>query len=240
MDGLSRVPPQPGLAGSVPTDRVGAQVANGVADDMSPRVDTAELRRASYTPVKDVLDRSMAIVGLVVFLPLLALLCLAIKVTSRGPVFFQQERVGRGGRLFNILKLRSMVVDAESASGPVWARERDPRCTPIGRMLRLSHLDEIPQLINVIRGDMSIVGPRPERPVFVEQFRQQIANYEGRLAVKPGITGLAQVYHTYDATLRDVRKKLAYDLLYVKKMCMMTDLVIIFLTIRCLTGRGAR
>ena len=207
---------------------------------MTSRVDTAELRRASYTPVKDVIDRLSAVVGLIVLLPLLAILCLAVKLTSRGPVFFQQERVGRNGRLFHILKLRSMVVDAESKSGPVWAQERDPRCTPIGRFLRLSHLDEIPQLINVIRGDMSIVGPRPERPVFVEQFRQQIENYEDRLKVKPGITGLAQVYHTYDATLRDVRKKLAYDLLYVRRMCMMTDLVIIFLTVRCLTGRGAR
>ncbi|MEZ6194483.1 MAG: sugar transferase [Planctomycetota bacterium] len=206
---------------------------------MTPRVES-KVGRRGYALLKNLADRVLAVIGLVILLPLLAILCVLIKLTSRGPVFFTQERVGQYGQHFKILKLRTMVVDAEQSTGPIWARENDPRCTPLGRLLRLSHLDEIPQLINVVVGHMSIVGPRPERPVFVEQFRRQIANYEDRLTVKPGITGLAQVYHTYDATLRDVRKKLAYDLLYVRKMCMMTDLVIIFLTVRCLTGRGAR
>ena len=196
--------------------------------------------RQRFMVVKDVTDRVLAAMGLVVLLPLLAVLCVAIRLTSRGPVFFRQERVGQYGRRFHILKLRTMVLDAESATGPVWAQDNDPRVTAFGRFLRMTHFDEIPQLINVLMGHMSLVGPRPERPVFVEQFKQQIPDYEQRLTVKPGITGLAQVYHTYDSTLRDVRKKLAYDLLYIKKMCMMTDLIIIFLTVRCLTGRGAK
>lgn len=189
---------------------------------------------------KEVSDRVLALLALIVLLPVLAILALLVKLTSRGPVFFRQQRVGQFGRPFHILKLRTMVLDAESKTGPIWAVDNDPRVTRIGRFLRLSHLDEIPQLINVLIGHMSLVGPRPERPVFVAQFRRQIPNYEDRLLVKPGITGLAQVYHSYDATLRDVRKKLAYDLLYIKRMCMMTDVIILFLTVRCLTGRGAK
>jgi lipopolysaccharide/colanic/teichoic acid biosynthesis glycosyltransferase len=145
-----------------------------------------------------------------------------------------------GGKSFYIIKLRSMTQDAESKTGPIWAQDNDPRVTVIGRFLRKTHLDELPQLVNVIIGNMSIVGPRPERPVFVDQFKDQIPEYAKRLEVKPGITGLAQVYHTYDATVKDVRKKLAFDLLYIRKMCVMTDISILFLTIRCLTGRGAR
>lgn len=196
--------------------------------------------RKSFMIFKEVMDRILALVGLILLLPLLAIFCLLIRLTSKGPVFFRQERVGKDGRSFHILKLRTMVADAERATGPIWARDNDPRITPLGRFLRLSHLDEIPQLINVLAGNMSLVGPRPERPIFVQQFMQQIPNYADRLRVKPGITGLAQVYHSYDSTVRDVRKKLAYDLLYIKKMCMMTDFVIIFLTVRCLTGRGAK
>lgn len=189
---------------------------------------------------KGLFDRVLALLGLIVLLPLFAILCIAIRLTSSGPVFFRQERVGQDGKHFHILKLRTMVVDAEQSTGPVWAQDNDPRITRIGRFLRMSHFDEIPQLINVISGNMSLVGPRPERPVFVEQFKRQIPNYAMRLTVKPGITGLAQVYHTYDSNLRDVRKKLAYDILYIKRMCLMTDLTIIFLTARCLTGRGAK
>jgi lipopolysaccharide/colanic/teichoic acid biosynthesis glycosyltransferase len=197
-------------------------------------------RRTQFIVIKDVLDRLLAALGLVLLLPVLALICAIVKLSSRGPAFHRQERVGKNGRIFSILKVRTMVENAEGATGPIWARDNDPRITPIGRILRKTHLDEIPQLINVLRGDMSLVGPRPERPMFVEQFKRTIPGYELRLLVKPGITGLAQVYHTYDTTVRDVRKKLAYDLLYIKKMCMMTDVVIIFLTVRCLTGRGAK
>ncbi len=197
-------------------------------------------RQHRFMLFKEVSDRVLALLALIVLLPVLAILALLVKLTSRGPVFFRQQRVGQFGRPFHILKLRTMVLDAESKTGPIWAVDNDPRVTRIGRFLRLSHLDEIPQLINVLIGHMSLVGPRPERPVFVAQFRRQIPNYEDRLLVKPGITGLAQVYHSYDATLRDVRKKLAYDLLYIKRMCMMTDVIILFLTVRCLTGRGAK
>ena len=196
--------------------------------------------RKRFALLKEILDRIMAAVGLVVFAPLLAVLAVLIKLTSPGPVFFLQRRVGKDGRLFNIIKLRTMVTDAEQATGPIWAQENDPRITPIGRFLRATHLDEVPQLLNVLKGEMSLVGPRPERPVFVEQFRYQIPHYEKRLSVKPGITGLAQVCHTYDETLRDVRKKLAYDLMYIRKMCLMVDLAIMLLTLRRVTGRGAR
>ncbi len=196
--------------------------------------------RRRFVLLKDVLDRALAIVGLVLLLPILAGFALAIKLSSPGPVFFVQKRVGKDGKIFGIIKLRTMVMDAEQATGPVWAQENDPRITPVGRFLRASHFDEVPQLLNVIKGEMSIVGPRPERPVFVDQFRHQIVNYDARHLVKPGITGLAQVYHHYDETVRDVKRKLGYDLLYVKKMCLMVDIAILFLTFRCLTGRGAR
>lgn len=196
--------------------------------------------RARFDLMKGVLDRTLAAIGLVMLLPVLALLALAIKCTSRGPVFFVQERVGKGGKLFGIIKLRTMVVNAEQDTGPIWARHNDPRVTSLGRFLRATHLDEAPQLINVIGGDMSLVGPRPERPFFVEQFSDKLPDYQRRLDVKPGITGLAQVSGHYDETDRDVERKLRYDLLYIKRMCLMTDVAILFLTVRCLTGRGAR
>jgi lipopolysaccharide/colanic/teichoic acid biosynthesis glycosyltransferase len=196
--------------------------------------------RKRFILVKEVLDRVCALVGLVLFLPALAICGILIKATSAGPVFFVQRRVGRNGKVFGIIKLRTMVSDAEQSTGPIWAQENDPRVTRIGRLLRATHFDEVPQLVNVLRGEMAIVGPRPERPVFVEQFRRRIPNYEARHLVKPGITGLAQVYHHYDETIRDVKRKLGYDLLYVKKMCLMIDVAIVFLTIRRLTGKGAR
>jgi lipopolysaccharide/colanic/teichoic acid biosynthesis glycosyltransferase len=195
--------------------------------------------RRRFILVKEVCDRLLALVGLIILLPLLAICGIVIKITSPGPVFYIQERVGKGGRPFGIIKLRTMVWNAEKGSGPVWASANDPRITRFGRFLRNSHFDEVPQLVNILRGEMALVGPRPERPVFVDQFKSQIPNYADRLLVKPGITGLAQVYHHYDETLRDVRRKLAYDLLYVKKMCLMVDIAIIFLTFRRLTGKGA-
>lgn len=196
--------------------------------------------RHRFPLMKEVFDRILALVGLVVLAPVLGLLALAIRLSSPGPAFYVQQRVGKGGRTFGIIKLRTMITNAERATGPIWARDNDPRITRIGRFLRYSHLDEVPQLWNVLRGEMSLVGPRPERPIFVEQFRSQIPHYEERLRVKPGITGLAQVSHHYDATLRDVKKKLAYDLLYIRKMCLMVDVAILLLTFRRLTGKGAR
>ena len=182
--------------------------------------------RKRFALVKELADRLLAIVGLLVFLPLFAVLALVIKLTSKGPVFFRQPRVGQDGKIFDIIKLRTMYSDAEQSTGPIWAKPNDPRITPVGKFLRMTHLDEVPQLLNVIKGEMSIVGPRPERPIFVDRFRNQIPYYSERLRVKPGITGLAQVCHKYDETLRDVKRKLAYDLLYIQRMCLMVDLAI--------------
>jgi lipopolysaccharide/colanic/teichoic acid biosynthesis glycosyltransferase len=196
--------------------------------------------RKRFALVKELADRLLAVAGLLVFLPFISVLALLIKLTSKGPVFFKQPRVGRNGRIFEIIKLRTMHSDAEQSTGPIWAKPNDPRITPVGKFLRMTHLDEVPQLLNVIKGEMSLVGPRPERPVFVDRFRNQIPYYSERLRVKPGITGLAQVCHKYDETLRDVKRKLAYDLLYIQRMCLMVDLAILFMTVRRLTGKGAR
>jgi lipopolysaccharide/colanic/teichoic acid biosynthesis glycosyltransferase len=165
----------------------------------------------------------------------------AIKLTSNGPVVYSQERVGRFGDRFKIYKFRTMRVDAE-AEGPLWAAgSEDPRLTRVGGFLRRTHLDELPQLLNVFRGDMSLVGPRPERPHFVATLHGAIPSYDERLLVKPGMTGLAQVHYHYDASLADVRKKLRYDLLYVKRMCLMLDMQILAWTFLVVgTGRGLR
>ena len=196
--------------------------------------------RKTYAVLKRILDVCFSVAGFIILSPLLLLLALAVKITSKGPIIYSQTRVGKDGELFEIYKLRTMKVDAEKDSGPVWARSNDNRLTPIGKFLRKSHMDELPQFINVLNGEMSIIGPRPERPVFVDQFKKEITGYQGRLEVKPGITGLAQVWHRYDATIEDVKKKLKYDLLYIKKMCLMSDFRIILRTFRVVvTGEGA-
>jgi len=205
-----------------------------------PSLTSLALKKAGWLELKYSLDTLFAIAMFIVCLPVLAICILLVKLTSKGPVFFKQRRVGQDGRFFHILKLRTMRVDAEADTGPVWARENDPRVTRFGRFLRKTHLDELPQLINVIRGDMSLVGPRPERPVFVNHFRSRFRQYDKRISVRPGITGLAQVCYKYDETHDDVRKKLAYDLLYLRKMCMLLDMSIIFLTLGRLTGKGAK
>ena len=185
-------------------------------------------------------DFTFALFIFIVTLPILATCALLVKLSSKGPVFFKQTRVGQDGKLFEIIKLRTMKVNAEAETGPVWARDNDPRVTLVGRFLRKSHLDELPQVINVLRGEMSLVGPRPERPIFVSEFNTSIPQYYRRLSVKPGITGLAQVRYKYDETMEDVRKKLAYDLLYIRKMCWYLDLTIIFLTIGKVLDKGAK
>ncbi len=173
--------------------------------------------------------------------PLLAILILLIRATSRGPALFTQERVGKDGRIFHMYKLRTMVADAEKETGAVWAKENDPRITPVGRWLRKTHLDEIPQLMNVLQGEMNLIGPRPERPELVAQLSQEIVDYPKRLAVAPGITGLAQVWSKYDETMEDVRRKVKYDLLYIRQMCLTADLSILFRTVYVVaTGQGAR
>ena len=185
---------------------------------------------------KRVLDVFISAVLLVLLSPLLILIVLLIKVSSKGPIFYKQVRVGRNSRQFNMYKFRSMVKDAEEY-GPEWAGENDPRITGIGRLIRMVYLDEIPQLINVLKNEMSIVGPRPERPFFVEKLSMEIPYYYKRLSVKPGITGWAQIKHKYDSSLDDVKEKLKFDFYYIENMSLKLDfkimvntfLVIIFM-----------
>ncbi len=197
--------------------------------------------RRVYITLKRAFDITSSIVGLIILSPLLLCAAIFIKLVSRGPILYKQVRVGKDGELFEIFKFRTMRVDAEKETGPVWAGANDRRLILGGRFIRKAHLDELPQLINILKGDMSLIGPRPERPFFVEKFKAEISDYEKRLAVKPGLTGLAQVWHRYDETLSDVRKKIKYDLLYIKKLCLWTDFLILLRTIRVVfTGEGAR
>ena len=173
--------------------------------------------------------------------PLILFLIAFIKLDSKGPVFFKQERVGLNGQTFFAYKLRSMRVDAESLSGPVWATENDPRITRVGRVLRKLRLDELPQLWNVMRGDMTFVGPRPERPHFVEMLEQHIPYYALRHSVRPGITGWAQVCASYGSDIAESRVKLEFDLFYLKNQSPLFDALIMLKTVKiALFGRGAR
>jgi len=197
--------------------------------------------RKIYRQLRPLIDYGMSGIGLLITLPILILIGVIIRISSSGPVFYTQIRVGKNGRLFNIIKFRTMCVGAEAQTGPVWTRDNDPRITVIGRFLRKAHLDELPQLINVLKGDMSIIGPRPERPYFVNKFKDEVYGYTSRMSVKPGITGLAQCYYKYDETIDDVRRKLRYDILYIKKMCLMLDIKILWRTVNVsLLGGRAR
>ncbi len=165
-------------------------------------------------------------------LPILVVTAVAILVTDPGPVFYRQQRIGRHAKPFNIIKFRSMRVDAEALSGPQWAGQNDPRITKIGAIIRATRIDEIPQVLNVLKGDMSFVGPRPERGVFVDALTEEIPYYSERHQVKPGITGWAQINYPYGASVEDARKKLQYDLYYVKNYSIFLDLLIIIQTVR--------
>jgi sugar transferase (PEP-CTERM system associated) len=178
---------------------------------------------------------------LLLVLPFIPLVVLLIKLDSRGPIIYRQKRVGRGGKVFYCHKFRTMRPDAEADTGATWAVDSDPRITRVGKFLRLSRLDEIPQLWNVLRGDMAFVGPRPERPEFVEWLGREIPYYHVRHAVPPGITGWAQVRYKYGNTLEDAREKLQFDLYYIKNMSLGLDVMIMFRTIKIVTlGRGAQ
>lgn len=182
--------------------------------------------------IKRTLDITFSAAGLLLSAPLMLLAALWIKIDSPGTVLFRQERVGKHGKVFTLYKFRSMHIDAEQLTGPIWASENDPRVTRVGRILRKIRLDETPQMFNVLLGNMSFIGPRPERPVFVNQLKEQIPYYALRFSVKPGITGWAQVKYQYGSSVEDAIEKLQYDLYYVKNFSVFLDLLILLNTIR--------
>jgi sugar transferase (PEP-CTERM system associated) len=193
------------------------------------------------TAVKRVFDIFCATLLIMLSSPLMVAAAIAIKLESKGPALYRQERTGQNGRSFSIAKFRSMRTDAEKDGKPQWAKANDNRITRVGQFIRRVRIDELPQLFNVLRGDMSLVGPRPERPFFVDQLTQEIPFYALRHSVKPGVTGWAQVRYPYGATVEDSQEKLQYDLYYVKNHTLFLDLVVLMETVGVvLTGKGAR
>lgn len=191
--------------------------------------------------LKNVLDFVLALFGLVVFLPFGLIIALLIRSESPGPVFYTQERVGQNGKTFRIIKFRSMVADAEKGKTPQWASQNDPRITRVGRFLRNTRLDEVPQLINILKGEISFVGPRPERPFFVSELEKTIPFYSQRHVTKPGLSGWAQIRYRYGSTVDDAIKKLEYDLYYIKNLSIFLDLMILLETVQVvLFRRGSR
>jgi lipopolysaccharide/colanic/teichoic acid biosynthesis glycosyltransferase len=233
----------PGVRNSGPAARAGMEHASARADS-APR---------SKRSVKELLQYGvnavLATLALVLVLPVMLMVAILVKLTSRGPVLYTQTRVGLdrrrargfgdnhrraldiGGKPFTIYKFRTMYLDAEAGSGAVWATRNDPRITPVGRFLRQYRLDELPQLINVIKGEMNVVGPRPERPAIFAELRQNISEYALRQRAKPGITGLAQINQHYDVCLDDVRRKVEYDLEYIQRQSLVEDVKIMLKTI---------
>jgi lipopolysaccharide/colanic/teichoic acid biosynthesis glycosyltransferase len=200
---------------------------------------TPPLRPASVAPVaaegvaekvKVVADYALAAALIVVTMPLLAACLALVRISSRGPAIYTQTRMGRGGRIFTLYKIRTMRHDCERQTGPRWSPPNDPRITPVGRVLRKLHLDELPQLWNVVRGEMSLIGPRPERPEIVARLREAVPGYDRRHAVKPGITGYAQVHLPPDTCLRSVKNKLVYDLFYIRHRSARMELYILLAT----------
>jgi lipopolysaccharide/colanic/teichoic acid biosynthesis glycosyltransferase len=180
--------------------------------------------------VRAVADFTFAAALSVVALPFLFVCIVLVRLTSRGPAIYTQTRVGKGGRIFTLYKIRTMYHDCERQSGPTWCKPGDPRITPVGRILRKLHLDELPQLWNVLKGDMALIGPRPERPEIVAKLRQSVPGYDRRHAVKPGITGFAQIHLPPDSCLRSVKNKLVYDLFYIRHRSAWLGLCILFAT----------
>jgi lipopolysaccharide/colanic/teichoic acid biosynthesis glycosyltransferase len=234
----------------------GAQASDArTSDAQAQRIIAAQRSEA----LNRLLNVFIAILALIVLGPVMVLIALAVKVTSRGPVFYVQDRVGVdrrrrslapgedrrksnvGGRPFRILKFRSMREDAEAGTGAVWAAQHDPRVTPVGNFLRKTRLDELPQLINVVLGDMNIVGPRPERPSIFAELRENIDGYQLRQQARPGITGWAQINHAYDTSLDDVRVKIQLDLEYLARQSLAEDLKIMMRTLPVMIfKRGSR
>jgi sugar transferase (PEP-CTERM system associated) len=213
-------------------------------DDLSPSyfIFQEGFRKSRFlTYSRRIVSLMVSTILLVTLLPILLLVAVLIKFDSPGPVFYTQERVGRGGRTFRIFKFRSMRRDAEGDGGPRWASAQDDRITRIGNILRRTRLDEVPQLINVMKGDMNLVGPRPERPLFVEQLTETFPFYALRHTIPPGLTGWAQVMFMYCGTFEESKEKLQYDLFYIKNLSLKMDLLILFKTIKIvLLGRGSR
>ncbi|MCY7806540.1 sugar transferase [Bacillus spizizenii] len=194
-------------------------------------------KTARYLAVKRVMDIWFALIGLAIALPMIAVFSILICLETPGPAIYTQERVGKGGKPFKLYKLRSMKIDAEK-SGAVWAQKQDPRVTRIGAFIRRTRIDELPQLFNVLKGDMSMIGPRPERPVFTEKFQNEIPGFTQRLAVKPGLSGWAQVNGGYDMTPKE---KLIFDLYYIRNLTFTLELKIMLKTCKVVwTGDGAR
>ena len=181
--------------------------------------------------LKRFFDVVTATFTMILLLPVIAIIALVIKLEGRGPILYRQERLGRGRKPFQIYKFRTMTVDAEQGSGPVWASDRDPRATSVGRVLRATHLDEIPQLWNVLRGEMSLVGPRPERSHFVALLEPLVPHYADRFAARPGITGLSQIRSGYDQSIRTVRRKIRYDRFYTRRACLLFDVWLMIRTV---------
>ncbi|MGG3478582.1 exopolysaccharide biosynthesis polyprenyl glycosylphosphotransferase [Peribacillus frigoritolerans] len=205
--------------------------------DVVIRSDFSSSKHRIYFTLKKISDFVLALIGLLITLPILLLFCLAIKIESKGAAFYLQERVGLNGELFYIIKLRSMHINAEK-NGAQWALKNDPRVTRVGSFIRKTRIDEIPQLINVLKGEMSLIGPRPERPMFNEQFNREISGFNHRLIVKPGITGWAQVNGGYDISPEE---KLRFDIYYIRNLSIVTDIKIILKTVKVvITGDGAR
>ncbi|PON03060.1 UDP-phosphate N-acetylgalactosaminyl-1-phosphate transferase [Bacillus halotolerans] len=218
---------------------MGAEKSMNVSREFSVQQASFALseKTARYLAVKRVMDIWFVLIGLVVALPMIAVFSILICLETPGPAIYTQERVGKGGKPFKLYKLRSMKIDAEK-SGAVWAQKQDPRVTRIGAFIRRTRIDELPQLFNVLKGDMSMIGPRPERPVFTEKFQNEIPGFTQRLAVKPGLSGWAQVNGGYDMTPKE---KLIFDLYYIRNLTFMLELKIMLKTCKVvLTGDGAR
>src|SRR5579883_682622 len=208
--------------------------ANPEIGEVAPRPPVRARMIPGYESVKPLVEFLLAAVMLLLTAPLILLIMVLVKVSSPGPVIYRQRRIGLRGRAFTIYKIRTMFLDSER-DGPTWAVPGDPRVTPVGSILRLTHLDELPQLLNVLMGEMSLVGPRPERPEFVEKLEHDLPGYRRRLAVRPGVTGLAQVQQPPDTDLASVRRKLNYDLCYVERIGIWLDVRLIAGTVlKCL------
>jgi len=196
---------------------------------------TPSVRNNGYESIKPWLDFALALVAFLVTGPIMVLFMVLMRLNSHGPWIYSQKRLGLGGKVFTMYKIRTMYQDSERHCGAIWCVPRDPRVTPVGRLLRWSHVDELPQLINVLKGEMSLVGPRPERPEFLDQLERALPNYRQRLAVRPGLTGLAQVQQPPDTDLSSVHRKLNYDLCYVERMSFWLDArVMVGTVLKCL------